>query len=544
MSVTYSFASPGDLTLLVRERDTSIEGADGHHPIIQESTFRVLGSKIREFTDILERKDLRKEGGVIVIDHEMVAAVKLWMEAIHNDVPDDNYHLEIRDVWAAIHFGQKYLKARKQGAELGTLATQSVPVKDMSKLREWFENWCENHQLIENASWPPENWEHLKYCGQKDIEKLEKARLDKLLGLIAPAYWFESRLLFLNISKEITYSAMRYLKNVRPVTFNDQLLLGLPRRVLDQMQSARANLHTSLQRGIGSCPEVPAACESCKKVITFSYYKSLSETGKKEAGKKEAGNTETGNWPLRYKNNRFKGLHNLLDGLGSFEFEPVRISGLENGASEGSENDITPHTEGLSLSSSGETAGESRYTSGMCSNCESSGVTSRARERTERGVHGAVSAILHGGLIRERKRDAFDGLCLGCFQKFKFGDPDSDYWKHAKNRRWDTGCGVYHGQPSWYFSFFGRREEMDTFLAEYGSKSVENDHDEPRPRTTKSPNTDRGNVDEHAPSKIANREDMTPNLPHSETKDYQHPEKGTRKSALHQEMTNAQWAKA
>lgn len=41
---------------------------------------------------------------------------------------------------------------------------------------------------------------------------------------------------------------------------------------------------------------------------------------------------------------------------------------------------------------------------------------------------------------------------------------DTDYWIHAElNVEWDEKCRIIHGQPTWYFSFMGRREKMDLF---------------------------------------------------------------------------------
>lgn len=57
----------------------------------------------------------------------------------------------------------------------------------------------------------------------------------------------------------------------------------------------------------------------------------------------------------------------------------------------------------------------------------------------------------------------FDGLCLDCMDLSKDlrsdGDRDEDYWKHNELKKWDTGCRVKHGEPTWYFSFMGRREK-------------------------------------------------------------------------------------
>ncbi|KAK4546193.1 hypothetical protein LTR36_002330 [Oleoguttula mirabilis] len=57
----------------------------------------------------------------------------------------------------------------------------------------------------------------------------------------------------------------------------------------------------------------------------------------------------------------------------------------------------------------------------------------------------------------------FDGLCLDCMNAShpKLGDADEDYWAHSKlGVHWDQGCRIRHQQPSWYFSFLGRRQKM------------------------------------------------------------------------------------
>lgn len=57
----------------------------------------------------------------------------------------------------------------------------------------------------------------------------------------------------------------------------------------------------------------------------------------------------------------------------------------------------------------------------------------------------------------------FDGLCLDCMDISKdlrsYGDRDADYWEHNELEMWDTDCRIRHGEPTWYFSFMGRREK-------------------------------------------------------------------------------------
>lgn len=65
----------------------------------------------------------------------------------------------------------------------------------------------------------------------------------------------------------------------------------------------------------------------------------------------------------------------------------------------------------------------------------------------------------------------FDGLCLDCMDasNTKTGSTDTDYWLHNKLTEEEIVCGCRvkrHGQPTWYFSFMGRKEEQDRFRKE------------------------------------------------------------------------------
>lgn len=97
----------------------------------------------------------------------------------------------------------------------------------------------------------------------------------------------------------------------------------------------------------------------------------------------------------------------------------------------------------------------------------------RGRSTDSGSVHTCrVCDFSHMQVVRDackETRTYFDGLCLDCMDasKPKFGDADEDYWKHAENRNWDNGCRIRHLQPTWYFSFMGRRQKM----IEFNSKS-------------------------------------------------------------------------
>jgi len=77
--------------------------------------------------------------------------------------------------------------------------------------------------------------------------------------------------------------------------------------------------------------------------------------------------------------------------------------------------------------------------------------------------------------------DYFDGMCLDCMDRTKpvTKDEDMDYWYHKNlNQDYFTGrCRVKHGQPTWYFSFMGRKIIRDRFLRKKGALFGSRDSD-------------------------------------------------------------------
>jgi len=55
----------------------------------------------------------------------------------------------------------------------------------------------------------------------------------------------------------------------------------------------------------------------------------------------------------------------------------------------------------------------------------------------------------------------FDGLCLDCMDGSKSKDVNMDYCSHNEERKWDLGCRISHGQPTWFYSFMGRKEKKN-----------------------------------------------------------------------------------
>lgn len=60
----------------------------------------------------------------------------------------------------------------------------------------------------------------------------------------------------------------------------------------------------------------------------------------------------------------------------------------------------------------------------------------------------------------------FDGLCMSCMEMTKSCNIDKEYWAHGRSQDWNKGCEIRHGQPTWYFSYMGRRDYMHRFQIE------------------------------------------------------------------------------
>ena len=67
--------------------------------------------------------------------------------------------------------------------------------------------------------------------------------------------------------------------------------------------------------------------------------------------------------------------------------------------------------------------------------------------------------------VHDNVEKSFDGLCLDCMDrsKSKLRDHHEDYWHHDRmeERGYSRHCRFTHGQPTWYFSFLGRKEDRD-----------------------------------------------------------------------------------
>lgn len=113
-NLRYVCDAAGDLELLVRERDYDEGvGEDGKAPLRKTATIKVSRACVQRYTSLLDVEAANhgkwEGGGRLVIDDESIAAVRVWMGALHRREPRDGWgEIDISDVWWAIHFGNKY----------------------------------------------------------------------------------------------------------------------------------------------------------------------------------------------------------------------------------------------------------------------------------------------------------------------------------------------------------------------------------------------------------------------------------------------------
>ncbi|KAJ8127152.1 hypothetical protein O1611_g6482 [Lasiodiplodia mahajangana] len=389
----------GDLEIFVKERyyDQGT-GQDGRWQLKETASMMVSRACLQRYTSLLDTtagNHGRAEGSRLVIDGESITAVKVWMEVLHRQIPQAT-NINIKDVWWAIHFGNKYLLERKEGAELTDPDTENnedalKPAKDMSLLSGWFTRYYNMHE---------------KYFKEKD----DRGKL-RAFSVLAPAYWFDCPQIFLDVTRHIAYNTAGHIENDNPTECTDQYMRGVPGRALVQLSAARGSqrgrLEKFLPRASAPCPDHEG---ECRDVMVFSHKKSLLKTGIKS---------------LFSLADRKRTLNELLDNLDEYEFSLVSIRSWHG------QQSINPS-----------------WSTKLCKHCSHS-LFPTAKSLTSQVLRASKNV-----------RKNFGGLCLDCMHKFKTEGDDGDYFSHDQPGQHDHGCRVKHGQPTWYFSYMGRKELM------------------------------------------------------------------------------------
>lgn len=202
-----------------------------------------------------------------------------------------------------------------------------------------------------------------------------------------------------------------------------------------------------LPRGRG---HKPTQCEDpdwCPKLKSAAYYQALNDTGC---------------WPVGKVMSEHS-IHEFLTMLAT-KFDYVNYDSLPHVPDRAAARAKMPATEGTT---------EAR----RCRVC----VDAAVKAAFDRKVKNLVRTLLddkttmkpierRGQTVWVEVDDSFAGLCLDCLTKTKFGCDDTDYWNHCLDFEFDHGCTVPHGQPTWYFSYLGRPDDMKQYQREKKAK--------------------------------------------------------------------------
>ncbi|GKZ26919.1 hypothetical protein AbraIFM66951_005147 [Aspergillus brasiliensis] len=235
-----------------------------------------------------------------------------------------------------------------------------------------------------------------KHESQKPVNKIRYARFAS--EVMYPCFVFDYAPGFQEVTKRLVYESIGHITENNPTDIRQ---MHLPPRVIQQVNAARGRLRTILHRELydklGQIVKT-GKC-SCKELTTFEY---LRELGRIQV------------WPLE-DSMRNQSIQDMLGKLSLFNANNMRS-----------------------------------YTNPKTGKVETCVPCNRS----------------WGNIVREAARTVakyFDGLCLDCMDLSRDlrsgGDRDDDYWMHNEMLQWDAHCRVEHGEPTWYFSFMGRREK-------------------------------------------------------------------------------------
>ncbi|KAF4228820.1 hypothetical protein CNMCM8980_005580 [Aspergillus fumigatiaffinis] len=223
--------------------------------------------------------------------------------------------------------------------------------------------------------------------------------------LLFPCYAFDYAVGFQELTKFITYNEPRHIMEVNPT---HHLQMHLRPRIIQQLNAAKGRLRTILHQALFKRVNeiIDRATCDCKEQTIFDFLKELRRIDVS---------------PLDLSSNKAS-VAQMLARLRQYDETKTRSH---------------------ALSSTDTSVNQSRQS--WCSVFWLDGKTI---------VRQAIARV----------SGYFDGLCLDCMDRTKDlqveRSKDQDYWFHNQwEKFYDRDCRISHGEPTWYFSFMGRKEK-------------------------------------------------------------------------------------
>ncbi|PYI02623.1 hypothetical protein BO78DRAFT_453536 [Aspergillus sclerotiicarbonarius CBS 121057] len=236
----------------------------------------------------------------------------------------------------------------------------------------------------------------------KNRDEYKKPFLKFEMQVAFPCYAFDTAAAFQQVTKKLVYTSTGHIMESNPTNIRE---MHLPPRVVQQLNAARGRLRNILHQGlfeqIGGIVQ-HATCP-CKETTVFEYLRELSR---------------------------------------------IKVWPLEDSLKDVSINDIILQLRRF------DSARMRKYKGPPPRHVDDWEQLCPCSHDWERVVLSAANRV----------SNYFDGLCLDCMDTSKNlrdgGSKDDDYWHYYELfQRYDARCRVNHGEPTWYFSFMGRREK-------------------------------------------------------------------------------------
>lgn len=404
----------------------------------------------------------------------------------------DEFEAEVKDVWSIASFHKEYVRQAEE-ADDGTETRE--PRQITLRMREWFRRWWDDNgegfrgadaaqltTLVMPAFYIGDaqvfmsvthDW-FLHVSGKQAAKEHAAMPVDSddgatgvldtqhpLLGTFSCHPLAHEQSNFFTVSYScpqawpVRWEAM--LQNISHELVQQNESVGANAKPTGKLAGARANMIGKIEdalpydeerdgrpRGPGSKSTRCEDPEWCPMLKSAAYYKALQATGC---------------WPV-HSVEKDLSIHQILTKL-AIKFDYVNYDDMQR-----MPDRVAARAKMLAPHGSDMTR--------RCRVCVDAAVKRRFNEKIRTLIKTlldekktSITIKRHGKPVkRVEVDDSFAGLCLDCLTKTKFGCEDEDYWNHCLDFKYDHGCTVAHGQPTWYFSYLGRPGHMKQFQKE------------------------------------------------------------------------------
>ena len=303
------------------------------------------------------------------------------------------------------------------GSEVKSTYT-TMSLRDMWEILATADKYKFNTKIAEAKTWF-EGW----YTANQTDKAGKKFDFKDFQMLLLPCYTFDYAAGFAFATRYLVYRATGNITERKPEGFEN---LRLGDSIMLQLNAAKGRLKTMLHRGLYNPIDhlLKRALCRCKYNVLYAYEHYL---------------TCTGAWPLEHAFLK----ENVNDVLRKYDnFASARVLVPQTCGSMCCSFDFTAEV----VAAKNETR---KYFDGLC--------LGKSYDFTPTTMRMPLHDITNNFYLI----DFYPIDCMAA-SNTRLGNPDDEaYWTRGKATvQWDHECRIRHAQPSWYYSFLGRRHKM------------------------------------------------------------------------------------